>query len=48
MYGFEILCEFSKVPFHISHKILNPYTVKYAFDAVLKFDDLWYLRVMIF
>ena len=35
-YGFKILCEISKVPFEISHKILNPY-------GVLKFQDLWYL-----
>ena len=44
MYGFKILCEISKVPFEISHKILNPYTAKYAFYEVLKFDDLWYLK----
>ena len=31
MYGFIILCEIPKVPFEISHKILNPYTAKYAF-----------------
>ena len=30
-YGFKILCEISKVPFEISHKILNPYTAKYVF-----------------
>ena len=36
MYGFKILFEFSKVPFEISHKILNPYTTKYAFSEVLK------------
>ena len=27
MYGFKILCEISKGPFEISHKILNPYTM---------------------
>ena len=31
MYGFKILCEISKGTFEISHKILNPYTTKYAF-----------------
>ena len=37
MYGFKILCEISKVPFEISHKILNPYTAKYAFYWLLFF-----------
>ena len=37
MYGFKILCEISKVPFEIAHKILNTYTTKYAFYLVLKF-----------
>ena len=36
MYWFKILCEISKVPFEISHKILNPYTAKYEFYEVLK------------
>ena len=36
VYGFKILCEISKVPFEISHKILNPYIAKYAFYEVLK------------
>ena len=45
-YGFKILREISKVPFEISHKILNPYTAKYAFYEVLKIDDLRYLRVV--
>ena len=36
MYGFNILCEISKVPYEISHKILNPYTAKYAFYEVVK------------
>ena len=35
VYGFKILCE-----------ILNPYSAKYVFYQVLKFDNLWYLRVM--
>ena len=30
VYGLKILCEISNVPFEISHKILNPYTAKYA------------------
>ena len=30
VYGFKILCEISKGTFEISHKILNPYTAKYA------------------
>ena len=44
----KILCEISKVPFEISHKILNPYTAKYALYEVVKFDDdileLWHLK----
>ena len=35
MYGFKILCEIPKVPLEISHKILNPYTAKYAFYCFL-------------
>ena len=31
MYVFKILCEISKVPFEISHKILNPYIAKFQF-----------------
>ena len=31
VYGFKTLCEISKGTFEISHKILNPYTAKYAF-----------------
>ena len=42
MNGFKILCEISKVPFEISHEILNPYTAEYAFYEVSK---LW--RIMI-
>ena len=50
MYGFKIVCEISKGTFEISHKILNPYTVKYAFYEVLKnlttYDilELWHLK----
>ena len=36
MYGFKILCEIWKGTFEISHKILNPYTTKYAFYEVSK------------
>ena len=36
VYGFKILCEISKGTFEISHKILNPYTAKYAFYEVVK------------
>ena len=43
MYGFKILCEISKVPFEISHKNLNQYSVKYALYQVLK---IWYLKVL--
>ena len=35
MYGSKILCEISKGTFEISHKILNPYTAKYAFYSHL-------------
>ena len=31
VYGLKILWEITKVPFENSHKILNPYTAKYAF-----------------
>ena len=47
MYGFQILCEISKV---FSHALLNPYTAKYAFYDVLKkltiYDILvlWHLK----
>ena len=47
VYGFKILCEISKVPFEISHKILNPYTAKYEFYEVLKtFKTTQYPGVM--
>ena len=42
VFGFKILCEISKVPFEISHKILNPYTTKYVFYEVLK---IWRLLI---
>ena len=45
MYGFQILCEISKVPVEILHKIWNPYTAKYAFYEVLNFNES-YLLVM--
>ena len=42
MYEFTILCEISKVPFEISHTILNPHTAKYALYEVLK---IWSLMI---
>ena len=38
MYGFNILWEIPKVPFEISHKILNQYAAKYDIlkDDILK------------
>ena len=33
VYGFKMLYEISKGTFEISHKILNPYTAKYAFNC---------------
>ena len=36
MYGFQILCEISKVHFEISYKIWYPCIAKYAFYEVLK------------
>ena len=37
MYGLDILCGISKVPFEIPHKISYPYTERYNFYAILKF-----------
>ena len=42
VYGFNFSCEISKVPFKISHKILNPYTTQYTFYEVLK---IWRLMI---
>ena len=42
VYGFKILCAISKGTFEIWHKILNPYTAKYAFYKVVKF---WQLKI---
>ena len=39
MYGFKILCEISKIPFEISHRILNPYTIEYVFYKVSKVNN---------
>ena len=36
MYGWDILCGISKVPFEIPNKIFNPYIESYDFNA-LKF-----------
>ena len=35
VYGFKILCEIWKGTIEISHKILNPYTTKYAFYCLV-------------
>ena len=37
MYGQDILCEISKVPFEIPHKISYPYIERYDFNTALKF-----------
>ena len=37
MYGLDILCGISKVPFEIPHKISYPYIERYIFQAILKF-----------
>ena len=42
VYGFKILCEISKGPFEISHKLWNTYTGKYTFYGVLK---IWRLMI---
>ena len=44
MYGWDILCEISKVPFEIPHKISNPYIERYDFYTTLKFYELLALR----
>ena len=47
LYKLKMLCETPKVPFVISHKLLNLNTAKHAFDEALKMCDLCYVRVMI-
>ena len=42
MYGY--LCETSRVPFEIPHKISYSYIERYAFYSTLKFYDLLDLR----
>ena len=37
MYGQDILCGISKVPFEIPHKITYPYIERYDFYTMLKF-----------
>ena len=37
MYGYDILCGISKVPFEIPHKISYLYIERYDFYAILKF-----------
>ena len=40
MYGQDILCGISKVPFEIPHKISYPYIERYVFYTTLKFWEL--------
>ena len=50
MYGFKVLCEISKVPFEISHKILYPVHRKVCILQGVKnlsnYDnlELWHLK----
>ena len=44
MYGWDILCGISKVPFEIPHKISYPYIERYDFYTTLKFQELLDLR----
>ena len=37
MYGLDILCGISKVPFEIPHKISYQYVDRYDFNTALKF-----------
>ena len=46
LHGCKILRQISNLPFEISHKILNPYTAKYALYEVLQFHELRTLGVM--
>ena len=44
MYGQDILCGISKVPFEIPHKISCPYIERFAFYTTSKFWELLHLR----
>ena len=44
MYGYDVLCGISKVPFEIPHKISYPYIERCDFYATLKFQELLDLR----
>ena len=44
MYGLDILCGISKVPFEIPHLISYPYIERYDFYVTLKFLELLDLR----
>ena len=44
MYGYDILCGMSKVPFEIPHKISYPYIERYKFYTTLKFKERLDLR----
>ena len=46
MYGQDILCGISKVPFEIPHKISYPYIERYVFYTTLKFWELLDLRAL--
>ena len=45
MYGQDILCGISKVPFEIPNKVSYPYIERYDFFTTLKFCELLHLRV---
>ena len=44
MYGQDILCEISKVPFEFPHKIPHPYIERYDFYTMSNFYELLGLR----
>ena len=44
MYGYDILCGISKVPFEIPHKISYPYIERCDFYTTLKLYELLDLR----
>ena len=47
MYGCDILCGISKVPFEIPHKISYPYIERCDFYATLNFQELLDLRAQL-
>ena len=44
MYGKDILCGISKVPFEIPHKIFYPYIERWRFYTILNISELLDLR----